>query len=132
MVGNIRLFSEMKDLKQPINVGLLDESARTVKKIGVVEISPRIRLMNVLFLPEFHHNLLPVGKLIQHSRLKVLFDDHGCVFQDLTTKEAVAYGRKLNGLYKLCLDVRKVVEEGRRKRKISQFLTNMLNVIPLL
>lgn len=56
----------------------------------------------MLFLPEFKHNLLSVSKLIQNN-IEVVFDDGGCIFQDLISREKIAYGRKADGVYLLNL-----------------------------
>ena len=119
MAGNMDLFSEVKGLKQTINVGLPDGSTKIVKKIGVVRISPKITLMNVLYIPEFQHNLLSLSKLIDHSKVKIVFDENGCVLQDPISKEAIAYGRRLNGLYKFCLK-----PEKKEERSCSDELNN--------
>lgn len=70
IASNKDLFNDMRELKQLVSVELPDGNTGVVKKIGVVDISPNIRLLNVLHLPEFQHNVLSLSKLIEHKKLR--------------------------------------------------------------
>lgn len=88
-----------------------------------MDIYPRIRLVNILFIPEIQNNLLSISKLIEFSRIKVMFDENGCFLHDLTSRKDIAYGRRLNGLYKLNLEVKKKQEER------NEVQTSVANVV---
>ncbi|KAL2923610.1 Copia protein [Bienertia sinuspersici] len=82
---NVVVHKVMVDLNRVVHVGLPDGSVTRVCKIESVQINPDIELNEVLYLPEFKHNLLSVSKLNEKSNVKVIFDKDGCHFQNPTT-----------------------------------------------
>ncbi|KAK9671820.1 hypothetical protein RND81_12G056700 [Saponaria officinalis] len=98
MTHDLALLRDVKLLPRPIRVGLPDGSLKYVHHIGTVVISPHIKLLNVLWVPNFKQNLLFVGMLIDHTNLCVLFYPHHCVFQDLSSKVTVGTGQRCGGL----------------------------------
>ncbi|KAL2930564.1 Retrovirus-related Pol polyprotein from transposon RE1, partial [Bienertia sinuspersici] len=89
MAGNISLFSDLKEIRQGVNV----------KKIGTLLLNPKLKLENVLYIPDFQHNLLSISKIIQSGNAKVIFDESGCYFQDPLTDEKVMCAREHEGVY---------------------------------
>lgn len=79
---------------KPVNVGMPDGTMRVVKEIGTICLSPKIKLRNVLLIPEFKHNLLSVSRLMEQTKLRVIFTDDGCSFQDPSSGETVGIGMK--------------------------------------
>ncbi|WOG98596.1 hypothetical protein DCAR_0417940 [Daucus carota subsp. sativus] len=53
-----------------------------VSQVGTVMLTPSITLQHVLYVPEFKHNLLSVGKLLDQNNLIAKFDQDKCFFQD--------------------------------------------------
>ncbi|XP_074318134.1 uncharacterized protein LOC141654926 [Silene latifolia] len=100
----LSLFMNLRKLNHYLCINLPDGRVKTVTQIGDIRINASILLRNVLFVPDFRHNLLSVGRLAVDSGLQVLFDNKGCLFQDPTTKTNVAYGVKYSGLYKLLVN----------------------------
>lgn len=98
MGGNIKMFSELEKLEKGVNVGLPDGSVKRVSR--TVKLSPDITLKNVLYIPVLKNNLLYVSKVVEGSDIKVSFDKHGCVFQDLCSNEEIGYAKEICGLYK--------------------------------
>ncbi|KAL2926308.1 hypothetical protein RDABS01_000067 [Bienertia sinuspersici] len=76
-------------------------SSQMSKKIGKIRIADDIILKDVLYIPEFRHNLLSISKVMEDNNLEAYFDLEKCIFQDPSTKSHIAYGYKTNGLYKL-------------------------------
>ncbi|KAL2896975.1 Copia protein [Bienertia sinuspersici] len=70
----------MKMFSDKQNMGM-SAGPSTSNFAGTVNISPEIKLTEVLYLPEFKHNLLSVSKLNENSNIKVIFDSKGCLFQ---------------------------------------------------
>ncbi|KAL2898459.1 Retrovirus-related Pol polyprotein from transposon TNT 1-94 [Bienertia sinuspersici] len=101
---NIALFSTINTLKQPLRIGLPDGNIKYINQIGSVQLTPSITLYNVLFVPDFKHNLLSIGRLLDHNKLIACFHSNSCSFQDLTTNEVRAIGRRQSGLYKFSDD----------------------------
>lgn len=55
----------------------------------------------MLYVPEFHCNLLSVSRLTQDNNCFVNFFSHNCVFQDQTQQKVLATGEHQDGLYYL-------------------------------
>lgn len=71
MCSSRSLMSKTKIITSPVIVHLPDGSIKTVKNIGEVKLR-KITLKNVLYVPDFKHNLLSV-QLLRDSNLGVLF-----------------------------------------------------------
>lgn len=89
MCGNEALFCEMRDIQNPVKVGVPDGSMKIVDKITYVKLSDKLMLYDVLFISQFKPNLLFVSKLIQANNLNMLFDKKNYILQDSTSKEVV-------------------------------------------
>ncbi|KAK9740965.1 hypothetical protein RND81_03G073400 [Saponaria officinalis] len=94
-------FVNIRQLLHPVIVGLPDGSTKTVLYSGNMQIHPKIMLYDVLFVPDFKHNLISVSKLLTRNGLMINFDMSKCIIQD-PAKQAVAVCPKQGGLYKLC------------------------------
>ncbi|XP_074318100.1 uncharacterized protein LOC141654888 [Silene latifolia] len=99
MTAHKSLFPCLKLLPKPVLIGLPDGSTKVVKHFGDIQVSPEIVLKDVLYVPEFQHNLLSIGKLISCCGMRVLFDNYQCVIRDWGNKAVVAC-QKEGGLYK--------------------------------
>ncbi|KAL2939372.1 Retrovirus-related Pol polyprotein from transposon RE1 [Bienertia sinuspersici] len=87
MASNLALFASIKQLKNPIQVSLPNGTVTIVKHIGAIKLNPDVSLHNVFYIPQFKHNLLSVGKLLDYNNLLVVFEPNSCYFQDPTTKQ---------------------------------------------
>ncbi|KAK9741235.1 hypothetical protein RND81_03G091300 [Saponaria officinalis] len=103
------LFTELRPLSKPVNVALPDGSIKVVKLAGDIAIHPKITLTNVLYLPDFRHNLLSVQRLLHASSLFMIFNPKNCILQDPATDQAVAKGYKEHGLSKFFCPVMKLL-----------------------
>lgn len=68
------IFIEMHGLNRVVLVGLPDGSTSTVTFVGTVNLLRGIQLKEVLFVPNFKHNLLSVSKLLAHEQLEFYFN----------------------------------------------------------
>ncbi|XP_021849010.2 uncharacterized protein [Spinacia oleracea] len=75
-------------------VGLLDGSQLTVDTIGDTTLNNKLVLHNVLLVKGFKHNLLSVGRLIEHTGIQVLFNGTGYIFQDPANSELLGAGKR--------------------------------------
>lgn len=80
-------------LPMPIKIVLPDGFVKLV-------LTPTITLNYVLYVPEFKHNLLSVGKLLDQNHFVAKFEHNLCVSRDLTTSKVLAVGQRHQGLYK--------------------------------
>ncbi|XP_056688780.1 uncharacterized protein [Spinacia oleracea] len=93
------ILTNIRTLFTPIKVGLPDGSQLTVDTIGDTVLSTKLVLYNVLLVKGFKHNLLSIGRLIEHSGMKVIFTSTGYTFQDPASDELIGAGKRTNGLY---------------------------------
>ncbi|KAL8168177.1 hypothetical protein V2J09_009676 [Rumex salicifolius] len=61
---NRDLYSKIRNLGKPICIGLLDGSTQLVDQYGFVPLSDALVLKDVLYMPNFKHNLLSVSRLL--------------------------------------------------------------------
>lgn len=101
MCCNKDLLTDIISLTKPFQVALPNKQLISITHSGVVHLNEHIILSNVLYVPEFHCNLLSVSKLTQDSNCFVNFFSHNCVFQDQTREKVLATGEHHDGLYYL-------------------------------
>ncbi|KAL2922799.1 Retrovirus-related Pol polyprotein from transposon RE1 [Bienertia sinuspersici] len=99
MVFDETLLKTKRSLQIPISIKLPDGSICFVHEIGVIELLPNLMIQNVLLVKNFKSNLLSVSKLVEHNGVKVIFNEHGCLFQDLVTNKTIGFGQKIGGLF---------------------------------
>ncbi|XP_074306418.1 uncharacterized protein LOC141641662 [Silene latifolia] len=100
MTYDLDILTNVVTLKVPIKIGLPDGSVKLVHKICTVNLTDKIRLFNVFYIPDFKQNLMSVSKLIDHNALSVVFNSAACLFQDLSSKHVVATEQRVAGLYR--------------------------------
>ncbi|KAL2939698.1 Retrovirus-related Pol polyprotein from transposon TNT 1-94 [Bienertia sinuspersici] len=101
MICDEKLFSDKRSLKQYINVGMPDGTMRAVKEVGTMVLGPQFILKDVLYIPEFKHNLLSIGRLMEQNKLRTIFTENRCLFQDLSEDRVSGEGIKHRGIYNL-------------------------------
>ncbi|KAF7840931.1 BURP domain-containing protein BNM2A-like [Senna tora] len=106
VTGNVELLENLRPVTGKNTVTLPDGSVKTVTFIGNAEVSKNLKLVNVLFVPEFKYNLISVGKLVCDSSVQVHFHSSGCIVQDLLSKSILAQGRLEKSLFILCKNQR--------------------------
>lgn len=74
---------------------------QNVHHIGEVLLSNTLKLSNVLHFPSFKYNLLSVNQLSRQSQIMVIFYPTHYYLQDMRTKELIAVGGCIEGLYRL-------------------------------
>uniref|UniRef100_A0A803NEP2 Retrovirus-related Pol polyprotein from transposon TNT 1-94-like beta-barrel domain-containing protein n=1 Tax=Chenopodium quinoa TaxID=63459 RepID=A0A803NEP2_CHEQI len=77
-----------------VKVSLPDGTVNLVKHVGNVSLNQIVTLENVFYIPQFKHNLLSVGRLLDKNKLLAVFESDSCYFQDLATKQVVAGGTR--------------------------------------
>ncbi|XP_074318778.1 uncharacterized protein LOC141655607 [Silene latifolia] len=124
MTSCVSLVHDIVHLSHPIMVGLPDGSTKLVHKTGTIYLTDKITLYNVLIIPEFKENLLSVGRLLEHSGLKLIFFAHECWFQDHLSKLIVAKAKKHGNLYLI-----KGQLQNRRGSRYCNCFTSANNVV---
>ncbi|KAL9247524.1 hypothetical protein vseg_020950 [Gypsophila vaccaria] len=99
MTSNINLLSNVSALSKPVLVALPDGAVKLVKYSGMLHLSPTITLHNVLVVPEFKHNLLSVGRLVETTNLVMILNKYSCVFQDPSSNIILGTATRHGDLY---------------------------------
>lgn len=100
----LNIFCLKTKLQMPMTILLLDGSKRLVDIIGKITLPPYISLRNVLYIPDFKHNLLSISRLLTIHSLVVVFNKSSCVLKDSNTHEQLAIAQASWGLYVLDAD----------------------------
>ncbi|XP_074290316.1 uncharacterized protein LOC141617045 [Silene latifolia] len=99
MTSNKDILHDIKHLPKPLLIGLPDGTIKTVKMTGTVYLSASITLKNVLLVLDFKQNLLSVGRIIENTKLCVIFYPQHCLFQNLSSKVIIGQGTRVQDLY---------------------------------
>ncbi|KAM2634977.1 hypothetical protein EV1_025388 [Malus domestica] len=76
----------------------------TIESVGSIQVTPLIKIDDVLHVPNFRVYLLSVSKLTESLRCIVIFFPTFCVIQDMDTRRTIGLGKRYNGLYYLSTD----------------------------
>ena len=110
---NMSMFKNLKTLNNGYRIGLPDGTMKIVNHIGDIMLTEGLHLKNVLYVPDFKHNLLSLSRLLESKDMIIVFYKEGCLLQDPSSKRIYGQGQKVGGLYKLVLDeVRQRSEVG--------------------
>ncbi|KAK9677312.1 hypothetical protein RND81_11G135600 [Saponaria officinalis] len=101
MTPNADLLHNIRQLHKPLMVVLPDGNLKLVHQVGSIRLLLGITLDTVLIVPQFKHNLLSVGRLIQRTNLCVTFMANKCWIQDLSSKDVLATVEKQGDLFRL-------------------------------
>ena len=101
MTGNRGLFKTLRMCHENLRVKVANGVVTNVAGIGSVVITECLEIHNVLFVPDLTCNLISVSKLIKSKQCRVLFNDIGCVFQDLNSGKMIGSSKEWDGLYYL-------------------------------
>ncbi|KAL2923588.1 Retrovirus-related Pol polyprotein from transposon RE2 [Bienertia sinuspersici] len=121
MAWKENMFNSLSRLQKPVKIKLPDGTLKKVDKIGKIKVNENLELSNVLFVPEFKHNLMSVSKLIEEQKMCVCFNNKGCEFQDHSSKKVVAKAKERDGLY--------ILEEKEGRKELKNNEINLNNVV---
>lgn len=98
---NPELLTSITQLDVPIKIHLPNGDSRIVSYAGTAQINKNLFLHDVLFVPEFTHNLVSVARLIKEAGVQCLFYTTHCVFQKEKTGAVLGIGKMKGNLYVL-------------------------------
>lgn len=96
MTCNKNLFHTLNNLVAPVFVSLPNGNYIKVTQSGSIPLNSSISLHNVLYIPDFHCNLLAVSKLVLTDSLNIVFNSNSCVLQDQHQMQILATGELVN------------------------------------
>lgn len=94
MTSDSSILFNIKTLLKPVFVNLPNSQRIKVTKAGSVNILPEITIENVLFVPSFRCNLMPVHKLCRKIYGLLIFTSLDVVLQPPSMKRPVLLGRE--------------------------------------
>ncbi|CAA7024653.1 unnamed protein product [Microthlaspi erraticum] len=98
MTGNISLLASVKDTS-PCTIGFADGSTTVSTQTGVLPLTDRIALPDVLYVPNLNCSLISVSKILKFSYCFAVFTDIVCVLQDRSTRILIGTGEECDGVY---------------------------------
>ena len=96
---DLACFSSFHDHPIASYITLPNGSKISVAKSGTVHLNPHLLLHNVLFVPEFHYNLLSVSAILAKSQYHILFTKNECFFQDITRNIRIGTAERIGQLF---------------------------------
>nr|GMC49515.1 Retrovirus-related Pol polyprotein from transposon TNT 1-94 [Ipomoea batatas]GME11532.1 Retrovirus-related Pol polyprotein from transposon TNT 1-94 [Ipomoea batatas] len=98
MTGNANSFHNVRNMTR-CPVGLPDGRSTVATKKGLVNLYERLKMHNVLYVPELNCNLISMSRLIDDSNYIVQFTKDLCVIHDRTSRMLIEAGKRRNELY---------------------------------
>ena len=96
--NHVTSSTELLDLKffpKITTISLSDGGQTHIKSISSLDISPHIKLDEVLKVPQFQVNLLSVSKLTWALKCIVMFFSNFCVVQNIATRRRLAWASNI-------------------------------------
>ena len=94
------LFSDLTS-HSPSFVSLPNNTRVLVHAVGTVTLSDSLTLRDVLYIPDFHVNLISIPALLKHSSILAKFTADSCYLQDSNSLREIGKGELDAGLYVL-------------------------------
>nr|KYP45261.1 hypothetical protein KK1_033214 [Cajanus cajan] len=106
MTPILTTLQNLKELDEPLHITIPTGDIIMVKQKGNVEFG-NIKLMDVLYIPQFSCNLISIHKLTRDLNCMVTFFVDNCMIQDKVTKKTIRLGDQCDRVYVL-----KVASQG--------------------
>ncbi|KAL4558053.1 hypothetical protein LXL04_036249 [Taraxacum kok-saghyz] len=74
-------------------------TSANILKVGNLSLLDSVGLFDELVVPEFNINLMSVHKVVKDNRLRIIFDENECIFQDSLKRMIVGTSKEKEGLY---------------------------------
>ncbi|WKA09208.1 hypothetical protein VitviT2T_026876 [Vitis vinifera] len=95
------ILFKTSSLSHNSTVSLPNGHSVVVTRVGSVELFDRFIIENLLYVPQFHFNLLSVNALTQYHHCSVHFVFESCFIQDRMQRKMIGMGRCSGNLYVL-------------------------------
>lgn len=101
MTCSLNLLHNVRPTPSHLNIKLPTGNTANITHIGDTVFKCGITLVNVLFVPQFTHNLLSVTKLSKDNNCEVTFKEGKCIVMDCESEATLGVGYLKNNLYYL-------------------------------
>ena len=99
MSSECSLLHDLSLLDYPMMISLPDGTQVKVTHKGKLRVADGLSLDNVLLVPQFKFNLIPIKRLCEQLHSTIQFIDNLCILQAPSQKRPLAIGRDHKGLY---------------------------------
>lgn len=106
MTAYFKLLHNVKSAVSNMTVNLPTGATSHVTHLGDVTLENGLKLLNVLFVPAFSHNLLSIHKLSRDNDCYVIFSPIECTIMNTQTHEVKGNGTVSKGLYHLSTSIK--------------------------
>lgn len=97
--SNPDLLTSTFELDKPARIRLPDGTSKSVSYGGTAQLNKDLVLTEVLYVPEFTHNLISIAQLTQQSGVRCLFYKSHCLFQREGNAAIVGIGKVKGNLH---------------------------------
>lgn len=101
MTADFKLLDNVKSAVSNMTLNLPNGAKAHVTHLGDVTLENGLKLLNVLYVPAFSHNLLSVHKLSRDNDCYAIFSPTECTIVNTQTHEGKGKGTLSKGLYHL-------------------------------
>lgn len=98
MTGNLGFLSKVEAI-EPVPVELPDGVFYVAKLQGTMMLGSKLQWSRVLYIPNFHYNLVSIAQLCRELRCIVIFTDKLCVLQDRISRNLIGVGELRGWVY---------------------------------
>ena len=100
MTGKLSLLHDIVPIP-PCSVGFADGSRTFAMSMGVLPLSGKVSLTNLLYVPSLNCTLISVAKFLKQTNCLATFTDDICVLQDRFSRTLIGTGKERDGVYYL-------------------------------
>ena len=104
MTSTLSLLSNVKVASAQHNIKLPTGDVAVISHIRDLQLQNGLKLLGVLFVPTFHHNLISIHKLAQDNNCNMMFPPDKCLILDSKSQVVKGAGILKEGLYYLTDD----------------------------
>lgn len=101
MTASLKNLVNIRTTPEAFSINLPTGATSQITHIGDVYLQNGLKMANVLYVPQFHHNLLSIDKLAKDNECDVMFYPKTCVILKSASKEVKGVGTMKDGLYYL-------------------------------
>lgn len=95
------LFDDLRPLNSPLHINVPTGNMVVVDKIGIVILGRKIKLQDVLYVPQFSCDLIFIHKLTHDLQCIMTYSSRVCVIQDQHTRSTIGSSELCDGVYVL-------------------------------
>ncbi|KAL2929542.1 Retrovirus-related Pol polyprotein from transposon RE1 [Bienertia sinuspersici] len=115
MTGDLSKLKNVKALDTQPSINLPNGDTAMITHKGEIELTPRVKLKDIVYVPVFEHNLLSIHKLVRDNNLKIVFYPTYRIILCKETGKIQALGKAVKGLYYLLSQSAKEILKQREK-----------------